>query len=194
MLKLDLNNLLPQYTDRYREVDTRKKELASAYQNLHQELVKQRERTIATIAIVTAEKKEYQRKLNVFTTLMDKLGAQSVEYGGLLNELEAATKNYNEEQERYLESVRAQGLAKDPVLVSVLDAPSRPNPNEWRQPIIWLNILIACVAGIVLSLVYAFLADHFDHTIKSVDDAERYLGTPVLSSIPKLGKRIIRTR
>ena len=193
-LKLDLNNLLPQYTDRYREVDTRKKELALAYQDLHQELVKQRERTIATIAIVTAEKKEYQRRLDVFTTRMDKLGAQSVEYGGLLNELEAATKNYNEEQERWLESVRAEGLARNPVLVSVLDDPSRPNPSEWRQPIIWLNILIACVAGIVLSLVYAFLADHFDHTIKSVDDAERYLGTPVLSSVPKLGKRIIRTR
>ncbi len=194
MLKLDLNNLVPQYTDRYREVETRKKELEAAYQDLHDELIKQRQRVVATTALLTAEKKELKTRLNVFATRMDKLGPQSIQYGRLLKESDAATKNYEEEQERYLESVRAENLAKKPVLLSVLDIPSRPNPHEWRRPIIWLNVLVACIAGIVLSLVYAFMSDHFDHTIKSVDDAERYLGTPVISSVPKLGRRIIQTR
>ena len=90
--------------------------------------------------------------------------------------------------------MRAEGLAKNPVLVSVFDGPTRPNPNNPRRPILWLNLLIACVGGLVLALVYAFMADHFDHTIKSVDDAERYLGIPVLTSVPKLGRGIIRAR
>jgi capsular polysaccharide biosynthesis protein len=53
-------------------------------------------------------------------------------------------------------------------------------------------MLIAVVGGLILSRVYAFLADHFDHTIKSIDDAERYLGTPVLASVPKLARPVIR--
>ena len=85
-------------------------------------------------------------------------------------------------------------MAKTPVLVSTLGDPGRPNPDDPRRPIVWLNLLLAGVAGLVLAFVYAFMADHFDHTIKGIDDAERYLGSPVLGSVPKLGRQIIRTR
>ena len=53
-------------------------------------------------------------------------------------------------------------------------------------------VVYAGASGLVLALVYAFLADHFDHTIKGLDETERYLGTPVLASIPRLGRDIIR--
>jgi capsular polysaccharide biosynthesis protein len=68
-----------------------------------------------------------------------------------------------------------------------------PHPDDPRRPVPWLNMLIAAVSGLILALVYAFVADHYDHTIKSIDDAERYLGVPVLGSVPKLGRHIIRT-
>ena len=57
-----------------------------------------------------------------------------------------------------------------------------------------MNFLVGGIAALILSLVYAFLADHFDHSIKSIDGAERYLGVPVLTSVPKLGRKIIRTK
>ena len=56
-----------------------------------------------------------------------------------------------------------------------------------------MNMFIAVLGGLILSFVYAFLTDHFDHSIKGLDDAERYLGTPVLASVSKLGRRIIRS-
>jgi len=53
-------------------------------------------------------------------------------------------------------------------------------------------MLVAVVAAVVMALVYAFLADHFDHSLKSIDNAERYLGVPVLASVPKIGGPVIR--
>jgi capsular polysaccharide biosynthesis protein len=55
-------------------------------------------------------------------------------------------------------------------------------------------MLIAVVSGLVLGLVYAFFADHLDHSLKSIDGAERYLGTPVLASVPKLGRIIAHSK
>jgi capsular polysaccharide biosynthesis protein len=62
------------------------------------------------------------------------------------------------------------------------------------KPIMLLNMILAVVGGFILSLIYAFSADHFDHSLKSIDGAERYLGVPVLASVPKLGRRMIRAK
>ncbi len=193
-LKLKLNNLTPQYTNQYGEVDITRKELAESYQDLIRELEKQRERTITSIAMKTAEKTNLEGRLAVFQARMTRLGPRAVKYDRLQQALQAAVENYNEEERHYFEAVRAENFAKTPMLVSVVDGAGHPNPDDPRRPILWLNILIGCVGGLVLALVYAFLADHFDHTMKSVDDAERYLGTTVIASVPKLGRRIIQTR
>jgi capsular polysaccharide biosynthesis protein len=100
-------------------------------------------------------------------------------------------KNFNKENDRLSEANSARGLAKSPRLISVLSDATLPDATNPRRPIIWLNILISIVAGFVLAFIYAFISDHFDHTIKSVDDAERYLGTPVLASVPKMSGKII---
>ena len=55
-------------------------------------------------------------------------------------------------------------------------------PDKPIRPIVWLNITIGVVVGLLLSLAYVFLADFYDHTVKSIDDVERYLGVPVLAS------------
>jgi capsular polysaccharide biosynthesis protein len=69
-----------------------------------------------------------------------------------------------------------------------------PDPEKPVKPIMLVNVVLAVAGGFILALIYAFSADHFDHTFKGVDDAERYLGVPVLASIPKLGRRMIRAK
>jgi uncharacterized protein involved in exopolysaccharide biosynthesis len=126
--------------------------------------------------------------------VLAKLVTASLEYDHLNSRVKAAAETYNKALEKRIEAETRRRLAQSPILASIMDSPSRPDPNDPRRPILWLNVLIAGIAGLVLSLIYAFMADHFDHTIKGIDDAERYLGTPVLASIPKLGFRIVRTR
>jgi uncharacterized protein involved in exopolysaccharide biosynthesis len=186
--------LLPEYTEEFQEVQTVRKQISEAQQDLIMELRKQSERTATSISMLEAQRGNLATALDKYQERMRRLGPQAVRYERFQKDLKAAIERYNDENKKYLDSVRAGNLAKDPMLVSIVDNPTHPNPNDPRRPILWLNILIACIGGLVLALVYAFLADHFDHTIKSVDDAERYLGAPVLASVPKLGRRIIRTR
>ena len=69
-----------------------------------------------------------------------------------------------------------------------------PAASSPHRPIIWLNVVIGLLAGIVLALTYAFLADHFDHSVKGIGDVETHVGVPVLASIPRIRRRIIRAR
>jgi chromosome segregation ATPase len=192
-LKLQLNNLRSQYTDEYREVQTLESELTDAYADLRNEMQLQLSRVRTSIAMNQAQKKYLQTQLDTFQQRMKTLGPKAIEWDAAMQEVEAAQATVDQERERHIDAMRAKGLAENPVLLTVVDEPNHPNPADPRRPILWLNILIACVAGAVLALIYAFVADHFDHTIKSIDDSERYLGVPVVASVPKLGRGIIQT-
>ncbi len=193
-LKLELNKLNPEYTGDYQDVAYLKQEIESGYNDMHAEMLKQKQRTGYSIDQAKTARADLMKTKTSLLEKMAKLGKKTVEYNRLRQDVAAAQTNYERENRQLLESIRAAKLAKTPVLVSTLGDPGRPNPDDPRRPIVWLNLLLAAVAGLVLAFVYAFMADHFDHTIKGIDDAERYLGSPVLGSVPKLGRQIIRTR
>ncbi|MDD4889320.1 MAG: hypothetical protein PHU85_05270 [Phycisphaerae bacterium] len=65
-------------------------------------------------------------------------------------------------------------------------------PDEPVRPVRWLNMLIASVVAVLLALTYVFLADFYDHTVKSTEDVERYLGVPVLASVSKAVRRPVQ--
>lgn len=56
-------------------------------------------------------------------------------------------------------------------------APSSPNYK--------LNLVVGAVAGIALGLVVAVVFSYFDTSVKSLEEAERHLGLPVLGVIPQ---------
>lgn len=64
-------------------------------------------------------------------------------------------------------------------------------PDEPIEPIRWLNVLIGAVVGLLLSLSYVFIADFYDHSVRSTDDVERYLGVPVLASVGRVGRHAV---
>jgi len=194
LLKLRVNELLPRYTQDYRELQNLQAELAEAYNDLRTELIKQRTRLEQRIYVLASRKQTVTEALHRDRATLDALADKVATYQRLQSDVDMTQKIYEEEQKRVVSAATAASLADKHVLVSVMDEPSRPSASDPRRPIVWLNILVACVGGLILALSYAFLSDYFDHTIKSIDDAERYLGAPVLASIPKLGGRIVRTR
>lgn len=66
--------------------------------------------------------------------------------------------------------------------VQFIDPAQTPiNPIKPRP---MLNMAIAGVLGMMVSVFAIFLLEYFDNTIKTVDDVEHKIGLPVLGSIP----------
>ena len=61
-------------------------------------------------------------------------------------------------------------------MAKVPKSPIKPRPM--------LNIAVAAVLGIIVSLFAIFLIEQFDNTIKMPQDIEQRLGLPVLGSVP----------
>ena len=190
-LRLSINSLKPRYTEGYRETVSLQQELTGAMRELRSEMVKQETRLKQQLETMTAQRDALEKLVNVDRKRLDELAGKAVKYQQLQKNLEAAQTVYDAQQKQVVAAATAKALAQNPVLVTVLDRASPPDPKDPRRPIVWLNILVAMIAGLVLSLAYAFMADHFDHSIKGIDDAERYLGVPVLASIPMFGGDII---
>ncbi len=191
-LKLTLNGLEPKYTSEYQQLKNIRDELKAARSDLVNELKKQQKRLLQEKAVGTTRKNALQTLVAQHNNRMDELAAKANTYEQLQNTVANARQIYNEEKQQMLRAMTSQQLASNPILVTPIDEVSMPDPDQPRRPIFWLNMVIAVVGGLILSLIYAFLADHFDHSIKSIDDAERYLGVPVLASVPKLGWRVVR--
>ncbi len=193
-LQLMVNNLAPRYTDDYQELRSSRAELDAARKDLVREMSRQSAALDTELATLKARRGVLEKELTATKARLTALAAKVAEYEAKIKVLEAAQSNYDELKKRTMEASTAEKLAANPVLVTPLDRPYLPDPQRPHRPIFWLNVLVALAAGLILAVVYAFTADHFDHTLKSVDDAERHLGVPVLASVPKLGRGIIRKR
>jgi capsular polysaccharide biosynthesis protein len=73
------------------------------------------------------------------------------------------------------------------VVVSPANTPTAPvKPNKK------LNIALAFVLGLMVSVVLAFVLEHLDYTIKNPEDVERHLDLPVLGVVPAVDARTAR--
>lgn len=194
-LKLQINQLEPRFTADYRELRNTQEELSAARKDLHDEMRKQSQRLQQKMNSLDARRQILALKVDENSKRVDVLASKAARYEELQRKLDNAESVHKEAKNQFLNAEAAKKMAEknDSFLVRKLDGPSMPDPLLPRRPILWLNLVIAVASGLVLALAYAFLADHFDHTIKGIDEVERYLGTPVLASVPKLGRNIIHS-
>lgn len=61
-------------------------------------------------------------------------------------------------------------------------------PERPVKPRKMLNVAISGVLGVMLGLGIVFLYEYLDNTIKTPEDVEKYLGVPVLGTIPNIGE------
>lgn len=191
-LQLQLNNLLSRYNPEYQEVKDLRQEIGATWIELFEEMDRIRRRLEQEKAVLVKQQDELRQIVDDHTRKADDLAQKTAEYERFRSNVLSAQQIYDEEKKRVFQAATAEKLAANPMRVRVIDEATMPDAKKPRTPLVWVNLLVAAAAGVLLALVYAFLADHFDQSIKSIDDAERYLDAPVLASVPKLGGRIVR--
>lgn len=65
-------------------------------------------------------------------------------------------------------------------ILSMAELPEKPSPVK-PQP--FLNMMIACVVGIMTGVGLAFLLEYIDNTVKNEQDVERLLELPVIGAV-----------
>ena len=110
-------------------------------------------------------------------------------------ELSLKQHNYNQAKESYEQSrdmLKEMKIRQQEARV-MLKMPRTPitlheRPKEAKGaifPNVTMNLLLGAGVGLIFGIGIAFLLEHLDTSVKSLEDVERYLQVPVLAVIPK---------
>lgn len=106
---------------------------------------------------------------------------RGVQYNLLKRVAETDRALYNTLLTRFNELSATAGAASNNV--SIVDIAEVPREPYWPKPL--LNILLALILGIGLSVLFVAVREILDDVVRSPDDVERKLGLPLLGLIPQ---------
>ena len=154
---------------------------ASTREQLYAELLGMRDAMVDQLDVKKSEsnslKERYEeaKKLLKDKTLEDqKVKSALQEYAAEKQRYDKLENDYIADKMRMLAPRACMEVYSRPGVASV---PTSPNYR--------LNLIIGAVLGCVLGVIVAFVFDYFDTSIKTLEDAERGLGLPVLGVIPQ---------
>lgn len=127
-----------------------------------------------------ARVKSLKETVDHYTSLAQK----QLEYSRLYKNYEVLEEGYQDllrdtQKARFSAAMDTYKLAN----IEIIDKARVPKNSV--SPNIILNTLMGMLIGALLGLGLAFVFDYFDHTLKSVEDVERYLNLSVLGSVPR---------
>jgi len=121
------------------------------------------------------------------TSYLD-LRRRSIQYNIFQQEVDTNRALYDGLLQRFKEVGIAGGVGVNNIsVVDTADVPQKPS-----SPRIFLNLLLATVAGLVLGALLAFALEQIDEAIADPEEVTRRLGLPLLGTIPKLEKETPR--
>ncbi len=191
-LIIDRNTLTEQFKNDYALVRQKNGEIFLATRDIIRELVAEQKAIDQHIKTLQARKSEIQSQVNEKDGVINKLSSLFVQYESLSRELELSRTLYDQKRKDLLDAETARQMAQREVLITRVDQATLPDVDRPVRPILWLYTLIALIVGLLTGLAYAFLADSYDHTVVTIDQAERYFRKPVLTSIPDTYGGMIR--
>ncbi|MBR4107860.1 MAG: polysaccharide biosynthesis tyrosine autokinase [Akkermansia sp.] len=173
--------LIAGYGERHPNVLRMDEQHKNTREQLYEELVGMRD---AMIDQLDVKKSELQDLMQRYNEARDRLRDKTLEDQKVKNALE----EYNAEKQRFdrLENDYIADKMRMMTPRTSVETYSRPGvANVPSSPNYRLNLIAGGVLGIIAGVVVAFLYNYFDTSIKSLEDAERSLGLPVLGVIPQ---------
>lgn len=180
-----------QFHSTSREIQYLNEELDTGSRNLLMAIASQAQSLGATVSALQRQIDENQKLIQSTTREEESTHRKLAQYARLKTAFDVAQEHLarleGDEQEARANRYRAQHS----VTIGKLSQASTPDPMHPLRPKTGLYTLAAFFASFLLSIALAFFLDHFDHTLHSSLDAERYLGVPVLGSVKKHGRFLV---
>lgn len=198
---LDLpQNQVTMYANQNREAKDRKLDLtAQGLGAKHPDIVAMDQRAASAMENAHREvislKAVLQTNLELVTRQVKKMREMVEDRRGDTIELSLKQNRYNQAKEAYEQSremLRDMKVQQQNARV-LLKMPRNPitlheKPKKASKavfPNFTMNLLLGAGIGLVFGIGIAFLLEHLDTSVKSLEDVERYLQVPVLAVIPK---------
>ncbi len=173
--------LLSGYGERHPAVLRLDEQHKTSRERLDEELVGMRDSMVDQLAVKKSEMETLEgRLLEARNNLRDK----TLEDQKVLNALQ----EYNAEKARYdkLESdYEADKMRMTTPRLYTKIYQNAVLPIAPSSPNVAMNLVIGAVLGLLLGVLVALAYDYFDTSVKTLEDAERHLGLPVLGVIPQ---------
>ena len=135
----------------------------------------------------------FEKVLDEYRLKATELGEREKEYKRVNRDIEAKENLYTLLQTRREEAAVSESLKEEGIAtVKVLD-PATP-PQKPIKPNRVLNSILGCMVGLMMGVSTASLFEYFDHSFKSTDDVEHFLGLPVLAAVPRVEARSVKRR
>lgn len=150
-------------------------------EQLYEELVGMRDAMVDQLDVKKSELQDVEQR---YVQARDRLRDKTLEDQKVKNALQ----EYTAEKARY-DKLENDYIADKMRLMAPrtsLEVYSRPGvSNVPSRPNYRLNLIVGAVLGLFAGIVVAFMSNYFDTSIKTLEDAERSLGLPVLGVIPQ---------
>ncbi len=184
-------NLETQFQPTSRELQYVAEEIDADSRNLLKSIASQAQSLGAKVAALKHQLAENQKLIAATAREQEETHRKLAEYSRLKSAFETAQAHLVQ-LERDEQQARANRFrAQQAVTIRKLSDASTPDPARPVSPKTLLFTLAALIASSLMAVAAAFLLDHFDHTLRSSIDAERYLGVPVLGSVKKHGRFLV---
>jgi|CXWL01.1.fsa_nt_gi capsular polysaccharide biosynthesis protein len=140
--------------------------------------------------------RESQKKMN--DALVDSTNEKQsqihlklAEYARLKTDFETTQKHLALLQQEEIDAMSMRVRSEESITIRKLNEASVPNVDSPVVPLTNIYTIVAVLVSLLLGLALAFLADHFDHTLRTTIEAERYTGLPVLGSVKRQGRSLV---
>ena len=111
---------------------------------------------------------------------------RSVQYNILKREVDTSREMYDGLLQRYKEVSAAAGISNNNIaVIDRAEAPEKPiSPN------LWVNLAVALLSALSLSLLYVLGRERFMDRFREPDDIQRKLDLPVVGVVPALTRQM----
>lgn len=180
-LRSQLNTRIAQTLGTSQAVSDQNMELGALRQTLTSDLLK-----------VQAERQGLRDRVTVLTTALatdqqraDLLPRLEQQQGELQRQVQVARSTYEQLLKRLQEVqvIENQNIGNARIVSSAI-VPDKP-----VAPRILLNLLLGGFVGVILGFMAALLLEAIDKSVKTVEEAKRFLDYPLLGTIPQLGQK-----